>query len=235
MDLFDSGWIKIYRKVKDHWVFVDPYFRAWVIILFSVNWEDKKTLIHGEIMECKRGQSLLSIDSWVKLFGRPWSPHKIRTFFDLLKTDNMINIEGLRKTTLLTVLNYDSYQIRSQTNDEQSATKAQPKRNQSETTKELNKNLIRIKKEYIGEIFVPEYLKDVWLMFLYMRKKIRKPITGNGQIIALKKLSKMGDEQTQVKIVEQSIERSYLGLFPVSENKNQKKCFEEKYEPIPEL
>lgn len=134
-----SGWIKLYRAIQDHWVFQDAeYFRAWCIILMRVNHEPKKALIHGKIYECDRGQSLLSLNSWVEEFGvSNWSIRKVRTFFKLLENDHMITTEGMQKTTRLTVCNYESYQDVRQANDKQTTSKRQTDDKQTTTTKEL--------------------------------------------------------------------------------------------------
>lgn len=106
-----SGWIKLHRSILKHWIFSDPaYLKAWVTILMEVNHEDKKVLIDSELYECKRGQAVKSLGSWVKRFGRGWSMQKIRTFFFLLRNDGMINTRATNKTTILTVCNYSKYQ-----------------------------------------------------------------------------------------------------------------------------
>ncbi len=107
----------------------------------KVNHEPKKVLIHGKLYECDRGQSLLSIESWVEEFGvNKWSRQRVRTFFNLLKDDQMINLEGMQKTTRLTVCNYEQYQD-SQPAENQQTTNKQPTANQQlTTTKEGIKN-----------------------------------------------------------------------------------------------
>jgi len=111
-----EGWIKLHRSIKDNWIWQNStYLRAWIIMLFTVNYEDKKVLIHGNIIECKRGQSLLSLDSWVDKFGLKkqcgsWTIQKVRTFFELLERDQMITKETVHKSTRLTICNYNYYQ-----------------------------------------------------------------------------------------------------------------------------
>lgn len=133
-----TGWIKIYRDIRKHWIFDDDaYFRAWCIILMTVNYEPKKMLIGKQIIECGRGQSLLSLSSWVKEFGvKKWSVQRVRTFFQLLQDDDMISVEGLSKTTRLTVLNYDSYQDIQHTSNTQLTNKQHSSNTQLTTTKE---------------------------------------------------------------------------------------------------
>lgn len=111
-----EGWIKLHRQIKDHWLWENPdYLKAWITILFTVNYETKKVLIKGDLLTCERGQSLLSLDGWVGEFGHKWSIQRVRTFFKLLKSDEMITVEGLQYTTRLTVCKYDTYQDLQQT------------------------------------------------------------------------------------------------------------------------
>lgn len=135
-----EGWIKIYRKMLDHWIWKNPlYAHAWITILMTVNFETKTSLIQGELIECERGQSILSLKNWTDLFGRNWTIQKTRTFFDLLKTDQMINTEGLHKTTRLTVCNYDDYQDSQQTDNTPKTSTEQTDNTQITTTKERKK------------------------------------------------------------------------------------------------
>lgn len=140
-----EGWIKLHRKTLDHWIFSNPnYLRAWITILFTVNYEKKKVLINGHLYDCNRGQSVLSLESWVDKFGvskkaGSWTFQKVRTFFDLLENDLMITRENLTKTTRLTICNYDKYQDQQQTDNNQTTTKEQTDNTQTTTTKEVKK------------------------------------------------------------------------------------------------
>lgn len=112
-----DGWIKLHRSALDHWLYTEyrPLTRreAWETILFTVNFEPSKSLIRGQLYECGRGQSLLSLQSWAEKFV--WSVKQVRTFFSLLEKDGMIITEGLQYTTRLTVCKYDYYQGEGQT------------------------------------------------------------------------------------------------------------------------
>jgi hypothetical protein len=106
-----EGWILIHRKIMDNWIWQNPlYLKAWMAILLTVNTKDKETIIEGEILKCNRGQALISLAGWVKIFGKKWTIQKARTFLNLLKNEKMVELEGLRKTTRLTVCNYEDYQ-----------------------------------------------------------------------------------------------------------------------------
>lgn len=134
-----EGWISLHRKMMEHWIWKDAnYLKAWIAIIMIVNHEDKKILIENELIDCNRGQSLNSLASWANIFGNNWSIQKVRTFFDLLKKDSMINTEGLRKTTRLTVCNYELYQNLQQTNNRQTTDKQQADNKQITTNNKDN-------------------------------------------------------------------------------------------------
>ena len=131
-----EGWIKIHRQIQKNWIWNNAeYLKAWIAILITVNHEDNKVLIHGELFNCGRGESLMSLSSWTKTFGKGWSIRKTRTFFTLLENDAMICTKGMRKTTCLTVCNYDSYQDLQQTNNKQTTDKQQANNKQITTNK----------------------------------------------------------------------------------------------------
>ena len=160
------GWIKIHRQIQKHWIWDNPdYLKAWIAILITVNHEDNKVLIHGELFNCGRGESLLSLANWAKTFGKGWTIQRTRTFFNLLEKDKMVNTEGCRKTTRLKVCNYESYQEVQQANNRQTTDKQQTNNKQITT----NKNDKNDKKNNIdiqqAENLDESYIKfNSWLM-----------------------------------------------------------------------
>ena len=172
------GWIKLHRSLNDHWINerrVFSKYEAWLDILMNVNYDDKKTLLKGKLYEVKRGQSILSIESWAKRFG--WDRSSVRRFFNLLQKDGMILLVSDNKTTHLTVCNYDSYQGKEPAEDQQTTNKKPSKGNQKATPKEgkeeeENKEEKKIpnfeeffeycKSKYIEEGKNPENFKIGW-------------------------------------------------------------------------
>lgn len=103
-----EGWISLHRKIKISWIWDDPIkLKWWITILLEVNHESKKVAIGNKIVECKRGQSIRSLDNWAKEFRT--TKKTIRTFFLMLQSDDMIKIENVQISTRITVCNYDSY------------------------------------------------------------------------------------------------------------------------------
>jgi hypothetical protein len=161
---YQQGWIKLYRSSKDHWLYKTKkpktYREAWEDMLLIVNYENKKVLIRGCLIECCKGQSLLSLDSWAREFN--WTIQMVRTFFSLLENDKMITTEGMQYTTRLTICNYYKYQ--SKITDEQHTKQEEINTPITDGQQTDNKPLTTTKerkerKEYIYNEFYDEQLK----------------------------------------------------------------------------
>jgi len=172
-----AGWIKIDRGIVNHWIWKDDsYLKAWIALLLAANHEEKKTLIQGELITCKRGQVIMSLSSLSDLFGKGWSIQRVRTFLKLLSDDSIVEVEGLSKTTRVTVCKYDIYQGVQQTINKQSTSNQQATNKQSTTTKE-GKN----KKKYKDILMVDfdtsdcseEFLKSYTIAESFRKKFIQ--------------------------------------------------------------
>jgi DNA-binding transcriptional regulator YhcF (GntR family) len=148
---YGNGWIKLYRSIKQHWIWQDSIkFKWWIDILISVNHSGKKINIGYDIFECKPGQSIKSLKTWAD----EWDVSKdtVRNFFTLLKKDNMIKTENLKITTRITVCNYDTYQ--SNLHDKQ--TQSKRKANAKQTQADPNKNDKNVKNDKYLEFYKSE-------------------------------------------------------------------------------
>jgi hypothetical protein len=115
-DETNSGWISIYRKIREHWLWQDPVkFQRWVDLLLEVNHTGRKVNLGCAIIECERGQTIRSLSNWAKRWK--CSKSSARRFLELLEKDQMIVSESVSKTTRITVCNYDDYQ-KTRTDDE---------------------------------------------------------------------------------------------------------------------
>lgn len=172
-----SGWIKLHRKIKCHWVFQNAdYFKAWISILIEVNHTEKTVLINSTLFNCSRGESLKSLDSWATIFGKKWDKSKVRRFFKLLEKDQMVVTKSERKTTRLTVCNYEDYQ--SLANADETIVKR--KRNDSETLATPNKNEEKeknVKKKTTKAIRPDNFSEKDWDDLVAHRKAKKAPLS----------------------------------------------------------
>jgi hypothetical protein len=108
-----AGWIKIHRKLKEHWIWSDPIkFQWWLIMLLEVNHKPCKMQLGLQLIEIKRGQSAKSLRTWATIFG--CTPKTVSAFFKMLESDKMLVIttigKGKQSTTLINITKYEDYQ-----------------------------------------------------------------------------------------------------------------------------
>ena len=138
----EKGFIKLFRKLKDwEWYKEETTFHLFIHLLLSVNWEDKKWL--G--IEIKRGQILTTQRHLARdLFDDENKRQKIRTALANLESTQEITIQKTPKGSIITVNNYDEYQMLTQDLTQNSPT-ANPRLTHTKEYKELKED----KEEYI--------------------------------------------------------------------------------------
>lgn len=146
-----SGWIKLHRSIVDHWLYTEKRtfskFEAWNDILLMVNFTDAKAIIKGKLYDVKRGQSIMSLDSWGKRWN--WDKSRVRRFMNSLQKDNMIVLQGDNITTRLTVCKYETYQGERHTNDTQTTHKRTSNEHQTTPIEEGKESKEEKEEKYI--------------------------------------------------------------------------------------
>lgn len=132
-----EGWIKLSRQIEDHWLWnKQPYSwgQAWIDLILLANHKDEKIPYKGEIIMCKRGDVNRSLQFLSKRWK--WSIHKVSNFLNLLESDEMVKQKRNSKGTVITLVNYDNFQVSSNTK----GTQKEHKRNTEGTLGETYKN-----------------------------------------------------------------------------------------------
>lgn len=167
-----EGWIKIHRKIKDHWLWgSDHRLKWWIDILLTVNYADSKVLIKGKLIDCKRGQSVRSLETWAK----DWNVTKktVKEFFELLQKDSMLLYESIQISTRITVCNYEDYQEpvnaketkgKRKVNGEETDTTPKQER-EEEIKNEKNEEKERVFKSEVWQ-FIDQYPETILKAFL---------------------------------------------------------------------
>jgi hypothetical protein len=136
----NSGYICLHRSIREHWIYEDATkLKWWLDILMECNHSDRKVSIGFELIECRRGQSLNSLLTWSQM----WRVDKstVRRFLKLLEADGMVKSENVKKTTRLTVCNYDDYNSKrnaTQLTDNSDATQTQLRDNPNNNANNYN-------------------------------------------------------------------------------------------------
>ena len=142
-----EGWIKLHRQfLKWEWHDSPETAHLFVILLLLANHEDEKW--HG--LTIHRGQILTSRDKLAVHSGL--TVQRVRTSLSRLEQTGEIRRKTTNRFTVITISNYDRYQIREEclqpTNNQQS-TSNQPTVNQQITTNKNDKN-VRMKEDIIS-------------------------------------------------------------------------------------
>lgn len=114
-----SGWISIYRQVQEHWIWKskEPFDKrsAWIDLLLLVNHKKEIIQFDNITIEVERGQRITSLE---KLANRwKWSRHKVSDFLNRLEQEHMLTQIRDKKKTLISIENYDKYQVEKESAD----------------------------------------------------------------------------------------------------------------------
>jgi hypothetical protein len=159
------GWIKIHRQIQDHWLWAENSnrFKWWLDILINANYEPKDVIIGRQKIECGRGQSVRSLETWAQRWRTTKST--VTAFLKLLESCDMISTENMKVTTRITICNYDTYQELTNANDTADGTQIIPqterRRNANDTQEKEDKKVKKDKKIRKEEIFYPPTLDEV--------------------------------------------------------------------------
>ena len=225
----NNGWIKLHRKLLDNPVVMkdSDHLAVWIYLLLNASHTEYPVLFGGKKISLKAGQLITGRKSIASTLGI--SESKVRRILDLFEIDQQIDRQRSNKNSLVSILNWDKYQIFDQQIDQQ-ATNKRPTSDQQATTNKNNKNIKNIKecKEIIYSD-VPE-LNETIIAFIDYRKSIKKPMSDRAITLLLGKLNKMSNSvQEQIEILNQSILNGWQGIFPLksdSESGKRKASFQ---------
>ena len=211
----NNGWIKLHRKLLDNPVVMkdSDHLAVWIYLLLNASHTEYPVLFGGKKISLKAGQLITGRKSIASTLGI--SESKVRRVLDLFEIDQQIDRQRSNKNSLVSILNWDKYQIFDQQIDQQ-ATNKRPTSDQQATTNKNNKNIKNIKecKEIIYSD-VPE-LNETIIAFIDYRKSIKKPMSDRAITLLLGKLNKMSNSvQEQIEILNQSILNGWQGIFPL--------------------
>ena len=103
------SFIKINRKIFDHWVFDDAWsFKAWIDLIGMANYEPSQCIIKAQKFTIQRGELIRSMLT----LSRRWncSATKVRTFLLMLEEDGMVVVTNEKIATRIKIANYEDYQ-----------------------------------------------------------------------------------------------------------------------------
>lgn len=231
------GYVKLWRKSIDSGFLGNA--EAWQLLcwcLIKASHRQHKILVGKQIVELQPGQLI---------FGRKTAAHelnsterKIRTSLKLLENAEFLTSKTTNKFTVISIVNWHSYQeerpVNDQQNDQQSSQQTTNKRptndhkQECKTQEEKEKQASKARAHARGASFpdydelVAEYttnqdLKQALGEFIVMRVASKKPFTNAALQHTFRELNKLAgaDLAAKIAIVQQSVQRGWPGVFPL--------------------
>ena len=200
-----NGWIKLHRKLLENPIFYNAeLLQLFIYLLLRVNHEPKKMIFNCDEITINPGQVVtgrLSIAEDLKQ-----NPNTVYKRLYNLKKLKILNIESNNKFSLVTIENWDLYQIEELESNNKSNNKVTTKEQQSNTNKNV-KNDKNDKKKDIKDI-PPE--KEKFNDHVYLTVEQHKKL-----------ITDYGDQATS-----EYIERlnDYIGQIGAKEAEKKYKC-----------
>lgn len=114
----DNGWIKLHRKISEHWLWNEKPFskgQAWIDLVMLANHAQGIVIFRDETIRVERGQHITSELKLGEQWG--WSRGRVKRFLNALQTDSMVNIKQDNRKCIITICNYRIYQSKAESND----------------------------------------------------------------------------------------------------------------------
>jgi hypothetical protein len=213
----NTGYIKLYRSLEDNRLWTAEAFtkgQAWVDLILMANYTVSEFQVRGIWVKVKPGQIARGEEYLAKKWS--WSRNKVRRFLNWLETEQQIEQQKSPVISIISIINWDNYQLNGTTNE---TTNETTEKQQTKQQKDTYKNVKNDKKNKEGKEVknnpLPPFIKgDVWNDYLEMRKKIKKPATDRAKELAIKKLTtfhKQGYDPNA--ILEASIMNSWQDVY----------------------
>lgn len=199
----NNGWVKLHRAVLDNPMFARDKNAMYLFIIILL-------LVDKDTGTYSGGRFKLAAISGIK-------PMTCYGILKRLQKETMVKLKVNRDFTEITVVNWKLYQSR----EILSKSIVNARETQTNTKQEER----RKKKEINQETDVPVPLKEIINLYSEHRAKLKAPLSDHAIKLTLNKLERLSpnDYQTQISIVEQSIERGWKGVFALSDKKEESK------------
>jgi hypothetical protein len=159
----ENGWIKLYRKSTDSRVFQNEgLWKVWTWCLLKANhkeqWASITTGRGTDEILVKPGQFIYGRKSAAKELKMPES--SVRNRIEKLKKAQNLDIKTDTHCSIISIINWDSYQTDEIKEDTQKDRQRTPKGQAKDTNKNV-KNVKNEKKSNRGEKFIPPTIEEV--------------------------------------------------------------------------
>lgn len=106
-----EGFICISRGITAHWIWSNPMlFQRWVWMILTANYDNREVAFCGHRVSLQRGQLAVNLSYLSKLWHI--SSQAVSKFLVKLEVDGMVQRSVDEKVTVITICNYDRYQLK---------------------------------------------------------------------------------------------------------------------------
>ena len=217
----NNGWIKLHRKLLDNPIIMkdSDHLAVWTYLLLNATHAEYPALFKGQKIILKPGQLITGRKSIAEKLSINES--KVRRILDSFENDQQIDRQRSNQNSLISLNNWELYQIFDQQIDQQ-MTNNRPTDDQQPTTNKKNKNVKNEKNVTNTYSDIPE-LNEAILEFVKFRKGIKKPMTDNAIKLLIGKLNKMTSiASEQIDIINQSILAGWTDVYPLKKQSGRK-------------
>mgnify|MGYP003299671271 CR=1 FL=1 len=215
-----SGWVKLHRKMLDNPIIMKDadHLAVWMYLLLNATHAEYPALFRGKKITLQPGQLITGRKSIAGTLCVNES--KVTRILSAFEIEQQIEQQASNKNRLITVVNWDKYQLCEQPIEQQMNNKRTSTEQQVNTNKK-NKN-VKNEKNEINYSDIPE-LNEAILEFIKFRKSVKKPMTDNAVKLMLGKLNKMtSNVAEQIEIINQSILGGWTGIYPLKNQSGRK-------------
>jgi len=217
----NEGWVKIYRKLLDNPIMQEPeLLQLFIYLILRANHADKPFFWNSETITVKRGSVITGRFEIAKTLKQ--NPNTIYKRMQKLEKLGFCNIKTNSKNSLVTLLKYDYYQG-GLFNENVNRNNTVTTREQQSNTNKNDKNEKNKKPKTLYSL--PNELnnsqnKEAWQRWIEYRAERKKGITLSTAKLQLGKLVEyQAKGMSAIEIINQSIEKGWLGLFPIKQEK----------------
>jgi len=214
-----NGWVKLHRKMLDNPIIMKDaeHLAVWMYLLLNATHAEYPALFKGKKITLQPGQLITGRKSIASTLCVNES--KVTRILNAFEIEQQIEQQTSNKNRLISVVNWDKYQLCDQQNEQQMNNNRTTTEQQLNTNKK-NKNVKNVKNE-INYSDIPE-LNEAILEFIKFRKGIKKPMTDNAVKLMLGKLNKMtSNVGEQIEIINQSILGGWTGIYPLKQTRKE--------------
>lgn len=214
-----EGYIKLHRCILDSgWARHPDYMAVWVYCLLRGNYKPADVVTKwGGVVKLEAGQFITSREQISLNTGVQES--KVERILKHFKNEQQIEQQNRGKFRIISILNWRKYQVSEQENEQQVNNTRTTGEQQVNTDKKVKKEKKKKEERAVADLLP---ICKAWKAYIEMRQCSKIKFTDHAKELAAQQIMKLvAQGQDPVAVLEQSVFKTWQGLFPVKQEANQ--------------